>query len=343
MKYRKFIGILGLLLVLIACQKEKNVFENSRVIYVKEFPETLTLVGEKLTMAPMGVSGLYVIDTFLLVGNLEQPFFFSVYNLNTQRDIGQWVPRGHGPLEVTMAMFGGQHFYDQGSVKFWFLDINQNKVFELDLTASAAEGKTVLRDVTTFPLRFFKTFHINDTTCFSYQYDTKSISYVLHGLDGSSQTEWTLYKDVDMDAESYFASTDRLKPDGTKLVLGMRFFDQINILDMKGKDNLTITTSEQLYDLDDIKEKRVVPNIIYSCLQCSDDKIFALYMDQSFSDWQRKEKPVEIHVFDWSGQPLYKIDIPQYLSYFSIDFKGKALYGLTYGEEIYRYDLSALD
>lgn len=341
--YKKKWKIFVLFILFISCQQEKSVFENSRVIYVKGFPETVSLIGEKQTMMPMKVSSLYIVDTFLLVKNVDQPFFFSVYNLNNQQDMGQFVSHGRGPLEVSGVTYGGNYFYDGDSVKFWFLDVNLNKVFELNLTASVAEGKTVLTDITTFPLRFFRTFRISNTTCFSRQYDTKRISYVMHGLDGVCKKEWVLYEDVDQQSFYSLGSIEQLKPDGSKLILEMIDFNQINILDLKGGNNLTITTGDQLYTLKDIQDKKVEPYIYYRCSQCSDNRIFALYLNQKNTEWRKEKKPVEIHVFDWKGNPLYKLDIPQYLSGFSMDYKNKALYGLTVDEEIYRYDLSMFD
>lgn len=112
-------------------------------------------------------------------------------------------------------------------------------------------------------------------------------------------------------------------------------FDQINILDLEREEHLSLTTSKNFMHLplDDSKE----PNMYYSDLCVTDKQIYALYANQPITRWGLDSKKSEIQVFNWNGDPVCKIIIPEYLLYINIDEKNKHLYGITADEELYRF------
>lgn len=160
------------------------------------------------------------------------------------------------------------------------------------------------------------------------------IFYGTHDRSGVMSKDWTLYEDVKNRDFNRFWSADRLRPDGTKMVIAMSEFDQINILDLQKGQNLTVTTADRLPVLEE--EQRAVP-ICYQGVVATQDRIYALYLGQ-------KDVPSEVQVFNWEGKPLYKLEISRLLRAFAVDPIGKQLYGVTREEEeIFRYDLSRVE
>jgi len=80
----------------------------------------------------------------------------------------------------------------------------------------------------------------------------------------------------------------------------------------------------------------------YVDLVATEEKLFALYANQTRKTWALENKPAEIHVFDWMGKPLYKVTLDEKILKIAIDKQKNSLYGMTAEEKIYQYDIKKL-
>lgn len=165
----------------------------------------------------------------------------------------------------------------------------------------------------------------------------KQIAYTRHNLQNEISREYILYDKITDIERNQVGSADKIKPDFKKLAQAMLQFDQINILDLEQEEHLSLTTCRNFMHLplDDSKE----PNMYYSDLCVTDKQIYALYANQPITRWGLDSKKSEIQVYDWNGNPVCKIIVPEYLLYINIDEKNKQLYGITADEELYRFSI----
>lgn len=161
----------------------------------------------------------------------------------------------------------------------------------------------------------------------------------MHDSTGQVIYQYPLYDKVDFIRYNQINSADRIKPDLSKIAMGMLMFNQINILDLKENNNFTITAATGNTYLSKKYLDEHEPIIYYCDLECTDKYIYALYVNQKMSEWQRIAHPTEIHVFDWNGNAVYKLKTQETLLNIDIDETGQKIYGLATEEQVFIYDI----
>ena len=111
------------------------------------------------------------------------------------------------------------------------------------------------------------------------------------------------------------------------------------VLDLKENNNFTITAATGNTYLSKKYLDEHEPIIYYCDLECTDKYIYALYVNQKMSEWQRIAHPTEIHVFDWNGNAVYKLKTQETLLNIDIDETGQKIYGLATEEQVFIYDI----
>jgi hypothetical protein len=142
-----------------------------------------------------------------------------------------------------------------------------------------------------------------------------------------------------------YYSIDRMKPDKSKLAMGMDLIDQINILDLatgkiKGYRNRISPDFSYLRNApDDFKS--------YYLDLCVDDRyIYGLYSMTHQFEGRSLESNI-INIFDWDGNFIKKILLDKIALTVTLDPVNKYLYADVSEadkdeEEIFRYDVSYL-
>jgi len=132
-----------------------------------------------------------------------------------------------------------------------------------------------------------------------------------------------------------YSSYDRISIQNHKIVCGMMFFSQINILDIRTGE-LKGYRLKNTPGFDDMPEG---PLVSYNHI-CADDKmIIGLYINQDF-DIQLEHGNISdiIHIYDWDGNFLHIVKLDNKVIQVAFDPVGKCLYGYTPDEKIFRYD-----
>ena len=314
-------------------------------ILIKEFPQEINLIEEKLDITSIGVNNIFVVDTFLIcykAMGLDE--FFDIYSTNTYQSLGKFLSPGRGPNEFLNATYMGQHFKDSSNTYMWIKDEALMKLTLFNLTESIKQEKTII-DSCIYLDRVQEgySFLINDTLINIDPYP-ENVFFKTYELSTDKLLEPIKMFKNPYPNHSYqdqiFAMTTTLRPNNKRFASSMIFFNQINIYssNFKYRKSLSIYTPTPSIKqvLNTPREERIV---YYSLVGSTMKYIYALYINQPNSSWDTPRK-IEIHIFDWDGIPIQKLIIPQNIIYFTIDEKHKQLLGITSNEEIYKYDIS---
>lgn len=78
----------------------------------------------------------------------------------------------------------------------------------------------------------------------------------------------------------------------------------------------------------------------YMGIFAGENQFYALYRNQKESEYYKVSNQTEIHVFDYKGNPLKKLIIPEYIISFTVDETNGFIYGVDHmNEKILRYKL----
>ena len=68
-----------------------------------------------------------------------------------------------------------------------------------------------------------------------------------------------------------------------------------------------------------------------------------MYHNQKQADYSKKSIPVKIRIFNLNAEPVCEINVPDYLTTFTVDEKNGIMYGVAYfDEKIFKYDISSI-
>ncbi len=302
------------ILIIIACFTActpKNIFQYG-IRQTGEFPTTNQITGKKLEITAEGILAFYLVDSLIIVHQRGVDKYISIYGKQSFKKLKELLPKGRGPQEFLDFTFQGQHITDTNGTEIYFSDTNKGSLYALNLTQSLKHDSLYVTRISKLPYRSFPTF-LTDSNYISKTYipEKKEFSFILHDTNARPIRTYPLYQNINFSRYNQIASADQIKPDLSKIAMGMLSFNQINILDLKENRNFSITTSGTTTWLSEKYLEEHDYNIYYCALKCTNEKIYALYTEQKISEWQRIKKPVEIHVFDWEGTPLYKLKIKE--------------------------------
>ncbi|KYG84866.1 hypothetical protein AWW67_18145 [Roseivirga seohaensis] len=359
---RKFHPPLSVLLIILysqinfGCSKKD---ESARKVVINNFPINMTLHGEPILLNEINSSQLYLVDTLLLVEQLElKQWNFNVYSIPELNFVGNLGRVGDGPKEWRKVRFSHQtEISDSGKVSLWVNDIRHARFQLVDLRSNLNKVE---------PNIFYDFKHPKELDLIQnliyldsnkwvgnlgpnsldrgrflvYNPISRTTNLIPFNLNVINEKMLTLddYYDI------YFSSL-RVNKDKTKLISAMHRFDRIDIFDTSNlfKPILSIVGKKMSDNLDasKIKQDNSYLRIFYFDLFTSESYIYALYFDQPYYFYGNNLKSTEIRVFDWTGTPIAKFLIPEYLTSFTIDEKNGFIYGASYFQEkIMRYPFS---
>jgi hypothetical protein len=304
------------------------------------------------------------VNNFLITKNDGKDYLFTVYSLDSLKKLGDLVAKGGGPNEFpTSARF--DYVSKMGDTSyFWAHDLNKPILSKININKSIEKGETVVEDTTALPIdeSFVTAFKFSDEKIVGrsgntvpdmgrlkiYNPKEKAISKLVPFFP---KVEYSRTDDEFMVTKlnSIYVGSLTVKPDGTKIASAMNSFNQIDIFD---------TNAELLVSIkDDFSEgeKRIEQYLkdgnldwnhlmgYYADICSTEDFVFALFRNQLWEDYGEKMIPVTIRVFDWEGEPIAELKVPDYLYSIAIDEQNGYLIGFSYHQEkVMRYDIQDL-
>ena len=136
----------------------------------------------------------------------------------------------------------------------------------------------------------------------------------------------------------FFSTLNLLNNDRTRMVMTMSLVPQLNILDLE-TGILKGYRIENQPTLENLAEQSNDLRQYYGFPEIDDRFIYVLYLDRNFMK-REENKGCTLYVFDWEGQLVHKLYIPEGIDQIQVDAKNRLLYGVNLQmEEVYRYPL----
>ena len=343
---KRYLLLLFSALVIIACSdNNQRVFRCGRVI-VSSIPD------EEKTIVPIssfsgsvldGTFGLNcIIDSTVILNIHDETHCYRAVNLVDNRYV-DFLNYGRGPDEIITGYFSGVRTIND-TVLIDISGINERVFYSIDYKATMEEGKTVVKERYGILPNSMASFLIGEEILSEVIYDKDFISLKQYGkTDQSLIRTVQLYGDDSylLECEPILGSVKRVKPDGTLMSMAMMDFDEVNIFDIKGEDHLSVSISGKTKDNNILRNYHLFEKesdwIYYWGGSVTDDSIYALYLD---CDLEKIEEAIPvIHVFSWDGQLKAIYHLNECLRSIIVSDDGKSLYGLSWDEVIYKYDL----
>lgn len=321
-------GILMLLYALCSnsCSKEKLEELNPEAIYFKEFPETKFLSFNNLFEYTEGnISNIMVCDTTLIFLNRDKSskYFFFNYSLARNQLSNGYLRKGKGPNEAIGV-------FTSGITKdfLWTHDINKNTVSQISLSQALNANAPYQNNSNRLSDSYFHICMIDSITYWAVGDLSSSKKISIGNLSNSNIKEETgdfshipskTPLQVFKDAHSCIILS---KSDGTKVVVGYRYSDAIEIFNTRNKSYHTVRGPE-IYPVEyDVGSSPANPFFMAKNTKTkkafvngavTERFIYMLYSGCS-RDEQNWNYAQKIYVYDWDGKPIvsYTLDRPVY-------------------------------
>ena len=360
LKTKALAGGLSLLFLLGGCHKKVNYF-NGEIITVKDIPVSDTLTGERLLLDSINTGMLSLCDTTLFfMGHRTPDYHYYCFNTDG-RFIAGYFQKGRGADEYFSITPIIQKYKENGEWKALFTAINEEKAGIFNITKSLQQRKTVCDTIFDFRWRdkssrsFMSVFIYDENNILAYKQaerrentktdvDPMPQWLLIDRRTGKINKTYDLYsvpKDLPAQQASdnrFFSSLNLLNNDRTRMVMTMPLVPQLNILDLE-TGILKGYRIENQPTLENLAEQSNDLRQYYGCPEIDDRFIYVLYLDRNFMK-REENKGCTLYVFDWEGQLVYKLYIPEGIDQIQVDAKNRLLYGVNLQmEEVYRYPL----
>ncbi len=331
---KKILFSVVLCLLFAGCKQERlsGVFCDNHYVF-EQFEDSTELKGELfLSVDSMfGISDMIFVGDYIVANFVNRDIFFSVYDRNRNHllDFGQ---KGRANNEFYVAFLTGQ----SEGMKFVVNDAVSCAMKIVDLEKTLKEGKCVVDRIIPTGSRVLNSFYI-DSTNIVYEQEIRG-NFRIKVMDYQADTlkkKLDLYEPVE-DAFQEYYSDIKISPDRKKLVFGMLRMNQINFLSLETFERKSVSMYRNAVRQNKLENEAW---LYYGRPTADDQYVYLVYWDQSTEDSNEVPNPMEIHVFDWDGNPVKKLKVQEYIDRVFIDSAPGYLYGYDTEDNIYRYKL----
>ena len=345
------------------CSSRSESYLNGNIYIVDDINITDSVVGEKLDFDGAYFGMMKVCDSEMIFFHPRFPnFHYSCFNVKTGKHTANFFPTGAGPNEFNSVTPIIQTYKEEDNIKSFFVAINEEKAGVFNITKSIKEKTTVLDTVFELKWRdkslrpFIFVFFEDDTNVLAKQSAAriaqKEHSYSLprylriNYKSNEIERQYDIFtnsitnkKAEDLNRD-FFQTYDLIKPDKSKIAMGMSMLAQINILDVETGElkGFRISGTPDFDYLTGSVDK--IKNF-YHQMAVDDNYIYLVYVDKKYIDIRESVDANIVHVFDWHGNFCRKIFLDNPTDIIEIDSENRILYGFNLSrEEIFQYKLS---
>lgn len=354
-------------------KEDKECF-NGEICIVNNSVSAKTVQCTALSIDGVYSGPVFVYDSLLFYYpmNRTSSSFYEIYNLKDLTLMGRFCNKGGGPDEL-LAATTITHFYkEDGDLKVLLYGGNEKKIREWNVSKSLSEGKTIFDrdctfgwDVDGHVTVYNNLFRLNKDTVFvvtpsvPITLDQELISlpvYEKRSVETNKKVQsYPIFKkypennNVNVNSlynilspERFLTSFYCIKPDLTKVVQALMFMPQINILDLESGLVKGYRTNAAV-DFSIFKRNIEKVDYCYTSVAANDEFIYALYWGEKITDDEEEKNPCVVHVFNWNGNLVNKIDLGVYINQITLDETNNLLYGREYNSDyVYMFDLDEL-
>lgn len=324
-------------------------FDNA--VLVQEFPRNYTLdTGTPVEdFDLMGATAFLIHDSLLIVSASRGDGFWSVYSLEDGSVLGRFLRHGNGPDEFRWMpqLYDASVQEDGGEVRIVFYSNTAGKISELNLTESLRDGNAHLRTLYE-PLdnQVFSAVWMEggEVLCRELSRDaTRQDRYILTGggqLVPDALAELNEAQIRHGEDFNLLASIIRYGPKSGRIVEMPIWLSTLNVYALDGSFARSVIVSKKPEGLEAIQKKpRMMRRDTFVSLRLYDGAFGVLYPDASGVIAGAGRKKPQVLLFDWDGNPLARIELPDAADSFDIDFRNGCLYTFDRENEVLRrYD-----
>ncbi len=339
MKNSKNIFFLFGLILFVACQNGQKIFSNDET-RIRQFDAAYEVKGEVFLDDEYGILDLIAVGDYLALTSVKRENVFFLYDPDGTK-LGAFGTIGHGPDELLNCRYTGQIEKDESGCKIWINDVSNSSLKLIDLDSSRRAGKIVAEKTIPFPGPAANCYYGNDSLLYVEKWLNDNYEMARYNYQTGKNEAQKLYRQPVNKPFSVYKGIWRKHPRRTVMVNAMHSLNRINILNMSDGTRIALIVGEDNISLENAVDKNsgLEKHTYYCDLAVSEDRIYALWMDQPYEDAYETPKTQEIHVFDWNGRPKARLKVPEYICGFTVDEKSRTAYGITHEEIIYRYRL----
>lgn len=367
MRRQKLFFLLFVLISLISCNKNDG-FLNGEVFIVDK-PTTLDTLKHESHIVYDGLysGALYAYDSLVLFSSSKFPEkYLNIFSQSSKTLLGSFFRVGNGPNEVIDFVNYGQFFKYKGDLMLWVC-INSLKMVPFNITQSLKSGNTILQeDVVNLTWKkdlefpFLKVYVLDSSTYITrnqspnpkmnnnefisgeYRIYNSQTNRLARSIKIFKKGIVNKFNDIRIPVEQYYSSSDAIKPDGSKLAMGMLYVSQINILDVK----TGVIKGFRLRNTPDFEYLESDPDkfkLFNFSITADDNYIYVPYIDAPFNKGMGIRSDIHIlHLYDWEGNLVKQLYLDHPIYRITIDPVNKKLYSLDKEDEMYSYNLSDL-
>ena len=332
---------LVLIALVTACSDGAKI-EQATTFNYDSFKETHTLKATQIDYFEdlNEIYRLHIMDTFLVV--TTSPYseqFVKVYTLDGKK-VADLISAGRGPKEMTQMPTIG---YSAKNDQFWAFDIPIKSILILDSLHTVKDPK--FRRVQLKSTELATHGFVSDDCILIAPSMSDSERFSVYDLNGKFIDTRGEYPNFELDR----LNTKRLQSElwngywdydenSQNLVISTQASDLISIYKKDGTLVKMLHGPDQRLPIYTARvsgrngEHRAIGYTddgmnAYTQLVCKDNKIWALYLPQKFSD-QKPEK-CELYTFSMDGEPLERYILPENTGIFDVDIKNKTIWGFN--------------
>ncbi len=353
------ISFLFLLILSCSCSA-KHVNEDE--IIIEKFPKEANLSGDILIIPSilLSPSNMCIIDSFLIVSQNRPDSIFNIFRLPDCKHLKSFGNEGRGPEEFNLT-FSFVTLGPVSSTKSSFAVGNERTNIQYYRISELIKNNYKPYKTDKLPPelnRFRAVTYLGDSLIFGASYRGGMHLFKFNSVKEELKTfrnypDTFPLKDPEMMREPY-ACFLASKPDNSSFAAGYYHTGRLEIYNVIKGETIIVTykgspsiienwglksDSEYLsFNPESMRFcERIVATNKYIYMSFANDKHSKIYNEKG------KERTFirEIHVFDWDGNPIAKLRLDKFYSYFSIDNSDKYLYAIDEMKEnkITRYDL----
>jgi hypothetical protein len=321
--FLKTINYLWIILLVYSCQQNKQIKFTS-------FSESYELRGVKVEDSILFQTGIIDIYDSLLILNSTAGMekCIHIFNKNSFKYILSTGNTGRGPHEIQIMGLGT---IDKSKEIIWYRDLGKMVLWEFKINE-------VLMNPTYFPENFValpedKFFihylpELNNLFSFADPDQKILISFFNHKgevIDSLNiPNRLNIYKKLDENTRKHTSTyLYQRHPSKEQYVIAYRMADVIAIIDSRGHVISKSWGPGKILEKPKFGETNYLQT--YKYLKVSDRYIYGLYL--GLKRFEKKENellpsyPKIMHIFDWKGQPVAKINLEYPASTFDIDIE----------------------
>ena len=332
-------GLIGALccVMMLSCTP-KDGYQRAALISYDDFSSTQKLIGTNLQfddtiLKPMRIQ---VFDSLLFTVNTREEKLIHVFNIKSQKKIGERISSGQGPGEMLQPYFvkidtAWVHLFDMSSFTLY---VYATKDF-ITNPLPVVIRKVKLSEPTFGEIRLLG----NDMVSSAYNPNNQFISFNSNGEKSMEFGTYPISNNAFSDAEkveAYKSSFTTNHKD--RIAVCYNWTDLIDILDGKGHlkkrihgPKQFISTFKEFRDGDVVSASPVKGHNrdAYFCPISVGGDLFVLFSGKAEDEADYSMLANQMFVFDWDGNPKQILLLDQGIFAFTVDKENKKIYGIS--------------